>query len=158
MNESPSSPRYGPVVLQFANSTVNIVHVVLAYLMGGQDLFFNVGHTVWFPSLKCLTCGSINNLFLTFPRYLSILLLQTGKTDNNALDIDAIYNLKFRKTYPNSTESSWSYIFETYRILFWLFWNFISRLHLYYFSEWEHSKWRPEACKLFAVRHKNCGT
>jgi hypothetical protein len=26
---------------------------------------------------------------------LSILLLQTSKTDNNALDIDAIYNLKF---------------------------------------------------------------
>jgi hypothetical protein len=25
-------------------------------------------------------------------------LLQTSKTDNNALDIDAIYNLKFRKT------------------------------------------------------------
>jgi hypothetical protein len=29
---------------------------------------------------------------------LSILLLQTSKTDNNELDIDAIYNLKLRKT------------------------------------------------------------
>jgi hypothetical protein len=29
---------------------------------------------------------------------LSILLLPTSKTDNNALDIDAIYNLKLRKT------------------------------------------------------------
>jgi hypothetical protein len=27
-----------------------------------------------------------------------ILLVQTSKTDNNALDIDAIYNLKLRKT------------------------------------------------------------
>jgi hypothetical protein len=52
--------------------------------------FFNVGHTVWFPPLKCL----------------SILLLQTSKTDNNALDIDAIYNLKLRKALPNSTDSS----------------------------------------------------
>jgi hypothetical protein len=26
-----------------------------------------------------------------------ILLLQTSKTDNNALDIDAIYNLKLKK-------------------------------------------------------------
>jgi hypothetical protein len=31
--------------------------------------------------------------------------LQTSKTDNNALDIDAIYNLKFRKTSPISTNS-----------------------------------------------------
>jgi hypothetical protein len=29
---------------------------------------------------------------------LSILLLQTSKTDNNVLDIDAIYNLKLIKT------------------------------------------------------------
>jgi hypothetical protein len=29
----------------------------------------------------------------------SILLLQTSKTDNSALDIDAIYNLKLRKLY-----------------------------------------------------------
>jgi hypothetical protein len=36
---------------------------------------------------------------------LSILLLQTSKTDNNVLDIDAIYNLKLIKTYPNSTDS-----------------------------------------------------
>jgi hypothetical protein len=27
-----------------------------------------------------------------------IILLQTSKTDNNALDIDAIYNFKLRKT------------------------------------------------------------
>jgi hypothetical protein len=38
-----------------------------------------------------------NNILLNFPRSLSI-LLETTKTDNNALDI-AIYNLKFTKTY-----------------------------------------------------------
>jgi hypothetical protein len=37
-------------------------------------------------------------MLLNFPRFLSILLLETSKTDNNALDIDAIYNLKLRKT------------------------------------------------------------
>jgi hypothetical protein len=36
-------------------------------------------------------------MMLNFPRCLSILLLQTSKTDNNALDIDAIYNLKLKK-------------------------------------------------------------
>jgi hypothetical protein len=47
-----------------------------------------------------LTCGPIkmNVTGLNFPRYLSILLLQNSKTDNNALDIDAIYNLKLKKT------------------------------------------------------------
>jgi hypothetical protein len=30
--------------------------------------------------------------------------LQTSKTDNSALDIDAIYNLKLRKTLANSTD------------------------------------------------------
>jgi hypothetical protein len=39
-----------------------------------------------------------HNIFLNFPRCLSILLLQTSETDNNALDIKAIYNLKLRKT------------------------------------------------------------
>jgi hypothetical protein len=39
-----------------------------------------------------------------FSECLSILLLQTNKTDSNALDIDAIYNLKLRKTYPNATD------------------------------------------------------
>jgi hypothetical protein len=34
------------------------------------------------------------NMLLNFQRCLSILLLQTSKADNNALDIDAIYNLK----------------------------------------------------------------
>jgi hypothetical protein len=33
-------------------------------------------------------------MLLNFPRCLTILLLQTSKIDNNALDIDAIYNLK----------------------------------------------------------------
>jgi hypothetical protein len=46
-----------------------------------------------------------HNMLLNFPRCLSILLMQTSKTDNNALDIDAIYNLKLRKTLPNSTDS-----------------------------------------------------
>jgi hypothetical protein len=44
-------------------------------------------------------------MLLNFSRCLSILLLQASKTDNNALDIDAIYNLKLRKTLPNSTDS-----------------------------------------------------
>jgi hypothetical protein len=42
-----------------------------------------------------------HNMLLNFPQCLSILLLQTSKTDNNALDIDAIYNVKLRKIYPN---------------------------------------------------------
>jgi hypothetical protein len=44
-------------------------------------------------------------MLLNFPRCLRILLLQTSKTDNNALDIDAIYNLKLRKIESNSTDS-----------------------------------------------------
>jgi hypothetical protein len=39
-----------------------------------------------------------HNMLLNFPRTLSILLFQTSKTDNSALDIDAIYNLKLSKT------------------------------------------------------------
>jgi hypothetical protein len=39
-----------------------------------------------------------HNMLLNFQRCLSIFLLQTSKTDNNALDIDDIYNLKLRKT------------------------------------------------------------
>jgi hypothetical protein len=35
-------------------------------------------------------------MLLNFPRCLSILLLQTSKTGNNALDIAAIYNLKLK--------------------------------------------------------------
>jgi hypothetical protein len=40
-----------------------------------------------------------HKMLLNFPRCLSILLFQTSKSDNNALelDIDAIYNLKLRK-------------------------------------------------------------
>jgi hypothetical protein len=45
-----------------------------------------------------------HNMLLNFPRCLSILILQTSKTDNNALDIDAIYNLKLRKTYSFTTK------------------------------------------------------
>jgi hypothetical protein len=37
------------------------------------------------------------NEHILFSRNLSILLLHTSKTDNNALDIDAIYNLKLGK-------------------------------------------------------------
>jgi hypothetical protein len=44
-------------------------------------------------------------MLLNFQRSLSILLLQTSKTDNNALDIDAIYNLKFTQTQSNPTDS-----------------------------------------------------
>jgi hypothetical protein len=56
-------------------------------------IFFYIGHTVWHADLS-----NEHNMFLNFPRSLSILLLQTSKTDNNALDIDATYNLKLRKT------------------------------------------------------------
>jgi hypothetical protein len=41
---------------------------------------------------------SEHNMLLNFPRCVSILLLQTSKTDNNALEIDALYNLKLGKT------------------------------------------------------------
>jgi hypothetical protein len=61
--------------------------------MEGHYVFFNVGHTVLFPSLKCLTGGPIKmNIVAEFLAnlLLSILLLQTRKTDNNALDINAI--------------------------------------------------------------------
>jgi hypothetical protein len=68
--------------------------------------FFNVGRTVWFPPPKCLTYYE-HNMLLNFPQCLSILLLQTSKTGNNALDIDAIYNLKLRKTFK------WTTGFET---------------------------------------------
>jgi hypothetical protein len=53
--------------------------------------FFNVGHTY----------QNGHNMLQNFPRY----LLQTSKTDNNALDVDAIYNLRLRKTQPNSADS-----------------------------------------------------
>jgi hypothetical protein len=43
-------------------------------------------------------CNVEHNMLLNFPRCRSILLLQTSKIDHNALDIDAIYNLKLRKT------------------------------------------------------------
>jgi hypothetical protein len=52
-----------------------------------------------------------HNILLNFPRCLSIRLLQTSKTDKNALGIDAIYNLKLRKTQLNSTG-----IFTRYQI------------------------------------------
>jgi hypothetical protein len=35
-------------------------------------------------------------MLLNLPRCLSVLLLETSKTENNALDIDAIYNLKHK--------------------------------------------------------------
>jgi hypothetical protein len=45
-----------------------------------------------------LTYQNKHNMLLNFPRCLSIFLLQNSKSGNNALDIDAIYNLKLRKT------------------------------------------------------------
>jgi hypothetical protein len=61
--------------------------------------FFNVGHTSHVTKLPDMrTYQNEHNMLLNFPRRLSILLLQTSKTDNNALDIDAVYNLKLRKT------------------------------------------------------------
>jgi hypothetical protein len=62
--------------------------------------FFNVGHCLIFvtkvPNMR--TYQNEHYMLLNFPQCLSILLLQTSKTDNNALDIDAVYNLKLRKT------------------------------------------------------------
>jgi hypothetical protein len=57
--------------------------------------FFNVGHTDFRP--PDMRTYQNEHIMLNFPRCLSVLLLQTSKTDNNALDIDAIYNLKLRK-------------------------------------------------------------
>jgi hypothetical protein len=69
-------------------------------MMGGHDLFFLTLDTLIsvtkVPDMP--TYQNEHNVLLDFPRCLSILLLQTSKTDNNALDIDAIYNLKLRKT------------------------------------------------------------
>jgi hypothetical protein len=58
--------------------------------------FLNVGHTK-VPDMR--TYQNEHNMLLNFLRCLSVLLLQTSKTDNSALDIEAIYNLKLRKTY-----------------------------------------------------------
>jgi hypothetical protein len=65
------------------------------------------GHDLFFLTLDTLisvtevsdmqTYQNEHNMLLNFPRCLSILLLQISKTNNNALDIDAIYNLKPKK-------------------------------------------------------------
>jgi hypothetical protein len=64
--------------------------------------FFNVGS--WTHCLISVskvpdmrTYQNEHNTLLNLPRCLSIFLLQTNKTDNNGLDIDAIYNLKLKK-------------------------------------------------------------
>jgi hypothetical protein len=69
--------------------------------MGSHDLFF----LRWTACLISVTkvpdmrmYQNEHNMLLNFPRCLSILQLQTNKTDNNALDIDVVYNLKLRKT------------------------------------------------------------
>jgi hypothetical protein len=71
--------------------------------MRGHDFFFYVEHTLIsatkVPDIR--TYQNEHNMLLNFLR--SILLLQTSKTDNNALDIEVIYNLKLRK--PNSIDS-----------------------------------------------------
>jgi hypothetical protein len=46
---------------------------------------------------EMLTYQNEHNMLLNFPRCLSLLLLQTSKFDNNALDIDAVFNLKLKK-------------------------------------------------------------
>jgi hypothetical protein len=69
--------------------------------MGGYYLFF-LRWTHYLISVTKVpdirTYQNEHNMLLNFPRCLSILLLQTSKTDKNALDIEAIYNLKLRKT------------------------------------------------------------
>jgi hypothetical protein len=73
---------------------------------GGHDLFLDTLFTFCVTKVPDMGTYQIElNMLLNFPRCLSILLLQTSKTDNNVLDIDAIYNLKLRKTLPNSTDS-----------------------------------------------------
>jgi hypothetical protein len=58
--------------------------------------FFNVGRTVTkMPDMR--THQNEHNM-VNLTRCPSILLLQTSKTDNNALDIDVICNLKLSKT------------------------------------------------------------
>jgi hypothetical protein len=67
-------------------------------IIGGHDLFFLTLDTLSVnkvPDMRTYQNG--HNMLLTFPRCLNILLLQTSKTDI-ALDIDAIYNLKLRKS------------------------------------------------------------
>jgi hypothetical protein len=62
-------------------------------IVGGHDFFLMLVTKV--PDMR--TCQNEHNVLLNFPGCLSILLLQTSKTDNSVLDIDAIYNLKLRK-------------------------------------------------------------
>jgi TRAP-type mannitol/chloroaromatic compound transport system substrate-binding protein len=64
---------------------INPVYVVLAYWEA----------MVYFLTLDTLFDHNQHNMLLNFLR---CLVLQTSKTDNSALDIDAIYNLKLRKT------------------------------------------------------------
>jgi hypothetical protein len=69
--------------------------------MESHDLFFQRWTHCLISVSKVLdmrTYQNEHNMLLNFPQCLSILLLQNSKTDNNALDIDAIYNLKLRKT------------------------------------------------------------
>jgi hypothetical protein len=70
-------------------------------IIGGHVLFFQrwthcLISVIKVPDMQ--TYQSEHNMLLNFPRCLSILLLQTSKIDNNALDIDAIHNLKLVKT------------------------------------------------------------
>jgi hypothetical protein len=55
--------------------------------------FFNVGHTVCVAKVRDMRIyqNEYNKLLS-----LSIPLLQTSKTDNNALEIDGIYNLIYQ--------------------------------------------------------------
>jgi hypothetical protein len=69
------------------------------FIWGGYDFFLTLDTLISVtkvPSMR--TYQNEHNMLLNFPQCLSILLLQTSKTDNNALDTDAIYNLKLRKT------------------------------------------------------------
>jgi hypothetical protein len=70
-------------------------------------LFWHCGRRPWFIFLTLDTLISVTKMphmrtyqsnNTNFKRCRSILLLQTSKTDNNALDINAIYNLKLKKT------------------------------------------------------------
>jgi hypothetical protein len=70
-------------------------------IIGGHVLFFQrwthcLISVIKVPDMQ--SYQSEHNMLLNFPRCLSILVLQTSKTDNSTLDIDAIHNLKLIKT------------------------------------------------------------
>jgi hypothetical protein len=69
---------------------------VVASLVATLALFHCLISVTKVPDMR--TCQNEHTMLPNLLQCLSILLLRTSKTDNNALDIDAIYNFKLRKT------------------------------------------------------------